>query len=164
MERHSAPPSLGWLARSRDQERHYPCGAHEQMSNNIQRLNPPQLFDASQNHHSHISVVAPGSLAFFSGQVAWTASGTPPPATLAGQAELVASHLQTCLDAVRATPQDIAMMRIYVVDLTPARTQAVFPALQRFLQGAHPSMTGIGVQALAGPDLQIEIEMVVRVP
>lgn len=66
------------------------------MSRPIQRINPPQLFDSTANHHSQGSVVEAGKLAFFGSSL--------------------------------------------------------------------PSLTGIGVQALAGPDLQIEIEMVVRVP
>ena len=40
------------------------------------------------------------------------------------------------------------------------------PRIAEFLDGAQPSLTGIGVVALAGPELliEIEIEMVVRVP
>jgi enamine deaminase RidA (YjgF/YER057c/UK114 family) len=40
----------------------------------------------------------------------------------------------------------------------------VFPPLVAFLGETMPSLTGIGVSSLFGPDLKIEIEMVVRVP
>jgi enamine deaminase RidA (YjgF/YER057c/UK114 family) len=36
--------------------------------------------------------------------------------------------------------------------------------LAAFLDGTLPSLTGVGVVNLAAPDLQIEIEMVVRIP
>ncbi|WP_275572040.1 RidA family protein [Mycolicibacterium vanbaalenii] len=134
------------------------------MSQPIQRINPPQLFDSTANHHSQGSVVEAGKLAFFSGQVAWSPSCPTAPSSLAEQARMVTANLQVCLDSVGATRDDIAMARIYVVDLTPERLEEAFPALGEFFGSSLPSLTGIGVQALAGPDLQIEIEMVVRVP
>lgn len=134
------------------------------MSQPIQRINPPQLFDSTANHHSQGSVVEAGKLAFFSGQVAWSPSGPTAPSSLAEQARMVTANLQVCLDSVGATRDDIAMARIYVVDLTQERLEEAFPALGEFFGSSLPSLTGIGVQALAGPDLQIEIEMVVRVP
>jgi enamine deaminase RidA (YjgF/YER057c/UK114 family) len=134
------------------------------VSQPIQRINPPQLFDSTANHHSQGSVVEAGKLAFFSGQVAWSPSCPTAPSSLAEQARMVTANLQVCLDSVGATRDDIAMARIYVVDLTPERLEEAFPALGEFFGSSLPSLTGIGVQALAGPDLQIEIEMVVRVP
>ncbi|WP_036370273.1 RidA family protein [Mycolicibacterium austroafricanum] len=134
------------------------------MSRPIQRINPPQLFDSTANHHSQGSVVEAGKLAFFSGQVAWSPSCPTAPSSLAEQARMVTANLQVCLDSVGATRDDIAMARIYVVDLTPERLEEAFPALGEFFGSSLPSLTGIGVQALAGPELQIEIEMVVRVP
>lgn len=134
------------------------------MSQPIQRINPPQLFDSTANHHSQGSVVEAGKLAFFSGQVAWSPSCPAAPSSLAEQARMVTANLQVCLDSVGATRDDIAMARIYVVDLTQERLEEAFPALGEFFGSSLPSLTGIGVQALAGPDLQIEIEMVVRVP
>lgn len=32
----------------------------------------------------------------------------------------------------------------------------------KLFDGARPSLTGIGVAALAGPDLQLKVEMIVR--
>ncbi|MGP4054878.1 RidA family protein [Mycobacterium sp. 4D054] len=134
------------------------------MSQPIQRINPPQLFDSTANHHSQGTVVEAGKLAFFSGQVAWSPARPTPPSSLAEQARMVTDNLQVCLESVGATRDDIAMARIYVVNLTPERLEEAFPALGEFFGTSLPSLTGIGVQALAGPDLQIEIEMVVRVP
>lgn len=57
-------------------------------------------------------------------------------------------------------------MRIYIVGLNADSQGVVMPRIAEFLDGAQPSLTGIGVVALAGPELliEIEIEMVVRVP
>ena len=38
------------------------------------------------------------------------------------------------------------------------------PHLLAMFEGARPSITGIGVAALAGPDLQLEMELTVRLP
>ena len=134
------------------------------MTKPIERINPPQLFDSTANSHSQGSIVESGKLAFFSGQIAWSPDQTQAPDSLAEQAAMVTANLQVCLDSVGAARGDIVMARVYVVDLTPERLGEVFPALHEFFGESQPSLTGIGVQALAGPDLQIEIEMVVRVP
>ncbi|MCG7578830.1 RidA family protein [Mycolicibacterium sp. OfavD-34-C] len=130
----------------------------------IQRINPSQLFDSKPNGHSQGTIVESGKLAFFSGQVAWSPQHTAPPDSLAEQTQIVTANLQVCLDSVGATRDDIVMARVYIVDLTPERLNEAFPALLEFFGDAYPSLTGIGVQALAGPELHIEIEMVVRVP
>ena len=86
------------------------------------------------------------------------------PASLAEQAELVAANAKAALDALGATPDDIAIARIYLVDLTPERMEQSMPHLLAMFDGAQPSITGIGVAALAGPDLQLEMELTVRLP
>lgn len=127
------------------------------------RLNPANLPDASAFGHSQITIVEPSRLAFISGQVAWQAGGAGVPSDLVQQADLVIANAKTALQAAGATPADLVMVRVYVVDLTPERLQAFMPILLDFLDGAQPSLTGIGVAALAGPELQLEIEMVARV-
>ena len=127
------------------------------------RLNPADLPDASAFGHSQITIVEPSRLAFISGQVAWQPDGATVPHDIAEQAALVLRNARTALDAAGATPADLVMVRVYVVDLTSERLQAFMPLLLTFLDGAKPSLTGIGVAALAGPDLQLEIEMVARI-
>ena len=134
------------------------------MTDPIQRFNPPHLFDSLQIGYSQISIAKPGRLAFFSGQVAWTPESMTAPPSLAEQARLVFRSISDSLTALGATPDDIVSMRVYIVDLTPERTEAVLPALVEMLGDTHPSITGIGVQALWTPDLQIEVEVLVRVP
>lgn len=130
----------------------------------ITRMNPPSLPDAAAAGYSQISITEPGRLAFISGQVAWRADGQPTPLTLSEQAEVVIANARAALAAIGATPADIAIVRCYVVDLTPDRLETLMPHIHAFFEGAQPSLTGIGVAALASPELQLEIEMTVRVP
>ncbi|GAB5471309.1 MAG: RidA family protein [Rhodospirillales bacterium] len=133
------------------------------MSASIDRLNPPALPDASKVGYSQISITQPAPLAFVSGQVAWRPDGTPAPASLAEQTAIVVENLRGALEALQATTDDIVQMRIYATDLNSATQEIAMTEIMRFLNGAQPSLTGIGVAALAGPDLQIEVEMVVQV-
>lgn len=130
----------------------------------LARLNPSALPDASKAGYSQISIVDPSRLAFVSGQVAWTTDGGDTPETIEAQTAIVVHNLQAALTALGAGPHDIVQMRIYVVDLTPETQEIAMRQIGTFLNGAQPSLTGIGVSALAGPDLKIEVEMVVRVP
>jgi enamine deaminase RidA (YjgF/YER057c/UK114 family) len=134
------------------------------MTETITRINPMSLPNAGNVGYSQISIAEPGRLAFVSGQVAWNADGRPVPPTLMEQTDAVVGNLKAALEAIHATPHDIVCLKVYVVDMTPARMDQSMPLLMAFLDGAQPSLTGIGVANLAGPDLQLEIEMVVRLP
>lgn len=133
------------------------------MSASIDRMNPQALPDAGKVGYSQISIVHTGPLAFVSGQVAWRPDGAAAPASLSEQTTIVVENLKEALDALQATPDDIVQMRIYMTDLRSETQEIAMAEIIRFLNGARPSLTGIGVDALAGADLQIEVEMVVQV-
>lgn len=99
-----------------------------------------------------------------SGQVAWRASGEPVPADMGEQMAIVGANARAALKSIGATPENIVVARVYVVDLTPERLEALMPSFLATFDGAHPCVTGIGVSALAAPDLQVELELVVRLP
>lgn len=134
------------------------------MTQEIRRLNPAGLPDASQLGYAQITVSRPGPLAFVSGQVASSADGDPVPSTLADQTTLVIKNLETALNSINAKPADILQMRIYVLELNDETLGAVMGQIIAFLDGALPAITGLAVSALAAPDLQIEIEMTVQLP
>ena len=134
------------------------------MTPSITRLNPPSLPDAGAAGYSQISIVEPSRLAFISGQVAWRRDGGPVPDTLAGQTEIVVANAKAALEAIGASPKDLVMVRVYLVNLTPERVEMLWSQLHALFDGTQPSLTGIGVAALASPELQLEIEMVARVP
>lgn len=134
------------------------------MSMPITRLNPETLPDSTQLGYSQISIVAPGRMAYVSGQVATMPDGAPVPDDLAAQMRIVARHARAALDALGARPQDIVIARCFVTDLTAERLNLLMPPLIEAFEGAAPSLTGIGVTALAGAGLQVELELTVRLP
>ena len=134
------------------------------MTESIIRLNPSTLPDSSKEGYSQISIVKPGRMAYISGQVAWRPNGEAVPDRLSEQMKLVSANAKAALSAIGATARDIVLARIYVVNLTPERLEEVMPPFLATFDGAQPCVTGIGVQALAYPDLQVEMELVVRLP
>ncbi|GAB2181574.1 RidA family protein [Denitratisoma sp. agr-D3] len=134
------------------------------MTKNITRMNPPSLPNAGAMGYSQISVVEPGRMAYVSGQVAWRPNGEPVPADLGEQMKIVADNAKAALHALGATPGDIVIARCFVIDLTPERLNQIFPPLLTMFDGAQPCITGVGVAALAAPDLQVELELTVRLP
>lgn len=134
------------------------------MTESIARLNPSTLPDASKAGYSQISIVAPGRMAYISGQVAWRPNGEAVPESLSEQMRLVSANAKAALSAIGATTRDIVMARLYVVNLTPERLEEVMPPFLATFDGTQPCVTGVGVQALAGPELQVEMELVVRLP
>lgn len=134
------------------------------MPHAITRMNPPTLPNAAEMGYSQISIVEPGRLAYVSGQVAWRPNGEPVPADLVEQTRIAAANAKAALDALDATPHDIAILRCFMTDLSPETLEQVLPPLLEMFDGAMPSVTGVGVAALAGPDLKIELELTVRLP
>ncbi len=134
------------------------------MTTSIVRLNPPTLPNAGEMGYSQISIVEPGRMAYISGQVAWQPNGEPVPEDLAEQMKLVSKNARSALEAVNSKPEHVVMARIYLVDLTPERLEQLMPPFIATFEGAQPCVTGIGVAALAGPELQVELELVVRLP
>lgn len=134
------------------------------MPKSVVRINPVTLPNSSEMGYSQISIVEPGKMAYISGQVAWQANGEPVPTGLVDQMKIVSNNAMSALDAVGAKPEDIVIARVYLVDLTPERLEELMPAFISTFNGAQPCVTGIGVAALASPELQVEMELVVRVP
>ncbi|QBF33820.1 RidA family protein [Thalassococcus sp. S3] len=134
------------------------------MSKNITRMNPATLPNAEELGYSQISIVEPGRMAYVSGQVARRPDSSAIPESLEEQTKIAAGNALAALDALGATPDDIAIMRIFMTDLNDAAMAEAFPVILDMLAGTKPSITGVGVAALAEPDLKIEIELTVRLP
>lgn len=128
-----------------------------------ERMNPSSMPDTGKVGYSQISIADASRLAFVSGQVAWRAEGGAVPETIDGQTDIVIENLQGALDALGAATDDIVQLRLYMTDVGPDAQGIAMGKLMSFLDGAEPSLTGIGVAALAMPELLIEIEMVVQI-
>ena len=129
----------------------------------INRINPDALPDSKSIGYSQISVADAGRIAYVSGQIASKGNGEPAPDNIAEQTKWVVANLAGALDALDASTEHIVWLRIYVVDLDDEKMTESFPILLEFLNGSQPSLTGIGVSALASADLMLEVEMAVQV-
>ncbi len=134
------------------------------MTQAVTRLNPSSLPDSTELGYSQITTVEPGRMAYISGQVASRPNGEPVPDDLVEQTKIVAANAKAALDALGAAPEDIVIARIFMTDLNADTLEQAFPVLLEMFDGAQPCITGVGVAALAGPNLKIEMEMTVRLP
>lgn len=124
----------------------------------LQKINPPTLPDAPAIGYSQITVVEPGKMVFISGQIASRRDGGPTPDSLEDQTEIAMRNLAHALESVGGTMENVAAMRVYVVDLKPEHTGEAFAVMKRFLGDVLPTMTVVGVTALAAAQYKIEIE------
>jgi enamine deaminase RidA (YjgF/YER057c/UK114 family) len=130
----------------------------------VSRRNPATMWDMTSFGFSHISVVEPGRLAFLSGQIATTLGSEGVPEDLASQARLATANLAAALKELKASAQDILMLRVYVVNADREKFQQAVAPLLELVGYAKPSITTVGVQALYMPEIKVEIEMTVRLP
>ncbi|WP_299321505.1 RidA family protein [Parasphingopyxis sp.] len=125
----------------------------------ITKINPDTLPDAGALGYTQTVTAKPGELVFCSGQVAIDRDGTPVPSDLAEQAKVAANNVKLALAAAGATPEDVTIVRLYIVDMTPEKMEAVGSALPALFKGTAPCATAIGVQSLADPEYLVEIEV-----
>lgn len=118
----------------------------------------PQGMHMPLGAYSHTALVPPGAeTVFVSGQVGMAADGTIPD-TLAEQADLALGNIAVCLSAHGLGLESLVKMTTFIVCGQDARgLQAVFG---RHLGAHRPASTGVFVQQLMHPALQIEIEAI----
>lgn len=129
------------------------------MSVNIRKVNPPTLPHAPVLGYSQITLADPGQLVFLSGQVAWTPDGTEVPKALNDQARIAMDNVIKGLEAVGAGPKNITSLRMYLVNPTQDEFYTVAPILAEYMDGVLPTFTALGVTALGGEGLRIELEV-----
>ncbi|MEV4467253.1 RidA family protein [Micromonospora echinofusca] len=113
--------------------------------------------------YRQVSVATGTKLVFTAGQVAVDADGNTVGADdYAAQAEQCYLNVATALAAAGATFADVAKLTAYVVDWTPDKMPALMEGIARAAAKlgvtSAPPFTGLGISALAGPDLLVEIE------
>lgn len=123
-------------------------------------INPPQLFSTNGLGFSHVVKSAPGSTIYVSGQTAWNAERRLVGGKdLALQAKQAFENLRIALAAAGATPRDVVLIRLYLVDYRPEQAAALSLLLEAFFAGGPPpASTWVGVVSLAVPGFLIEVE------
>ncbi|MER5626692.1 RidA family protein [Streptosporangium sp. NPDC002544] len=113
--------------------------------------------------YRQVSVATGSKLVFIAGQVARDADGNRVgEGDLAAQVEQCYLNIATALAEVGGSFDDVAKLTVYLVDWTPDKmplfVEGVTRASAKLGVTPLPPLTGVGVAALAEPDLLVEVE------
>jgi enamine deaminase RidA (YjgF/YER057c/UK114 family) len=126
-------------------------------------INPPEL--ATPRGYTHVVTATGRKMVFVAGQVALDAKGeVVGKGDLRAQATQAYTNLKAALTAAGATPADVVKLNIYIVNYKPADILVNREVRSQFFpQENMPTGTLVGVQALALPDLLIEVDAIAMV-
>lgn len=113
--------------------------------------------------YTHVITVSGGRTIYVGGQISFDSEGLiVGRGDIQAQARLAFGNLKLALAAAGATPTDAVKIGIFVVGLDDDRLQVVRETRDEIFDfGADPpTSTLLGVQALALPDLLIEVEAI----
>jgi enamine deaminase RidA (YjgF/YER057c/UK114 family) len=127
----------------------------------IDLLNPDGM--PSNELYRQVAVASGSQLIFIAGQVASDADGAVVGVgDLAAQVEQCYLNVASALAGVGATFEHVAKLTVYLVDWTPEKMGQLVEGRQRAMTALGvehaPPLTGVGVAALAEPDLLVEID------
>jgi enamine deaminase RidA (YjgF/YER057c/UK114 family) len=127
----------------------------------ITLINPDGLRSVDLYHQ--VAVASGSRMVFLAGQVSVDTDGAViGTGDLAAQVEQCFRNVATALAAADATFADVAKLTVYLVDWTPDKMGALAAGIYRASAAlgisAPPPLTGVGVAALAGPELLVEVE------
>ena len=130
----------------------------------IERVNPPSL--ARPSGFAHAVVATGGRLVFLAGQTALDAGGTIVGATVTEQFERALANLLTALAAAGGTPEHLASLTVYAVDLADYRAHAreIGGVWRRLAGHEYPAMAALGVSQLWDPAALVEVQGYAVVP
>lgn len=129
----------------------------------INHENPPGL--AKPAGFSHVVKSSKRTTLHVAGQVAYNAEGQiVGEGDFALQVRQVYTNIRTALNHCGANMTDLVKTTIFVRDLTAEKIAIIRSVRKDFLsEAALPASTLIGVQALAKPEIMLEIEAVAMV-
>lgn len=127
-----------------------------------QSLYPETLFDSTRFDFAQVVVASGRKTIYVAGQTAWdrdlkVAGGTD----IASQLRAALGNVRHALAAAGATPSDLVQMNTHIVNYSPDLLPVIGPVMHEFLDPAHlPASLLVGVQALALPELLVEVTAV----
>lgn len=121
-------------------------------------LNPPTL--CRTHGWTHVVTTKGGRTIHISGQASINAAGEViGKGDLKQQTEQTFENLRAALAAAGATWHDVAVTRLYVVNLKPEHVPIIREVRSRYVSPEHPPASMlVGVSELVGTDWLIEIE------
>jgi enamine deaminase RidA (YjgF/YER057c/UK114 family) len=123
----------------------------------LERVNPSDL--AAPSGFSH-AVVAEGRVVLLAGQTALDRDGRVVGDTVVEQFEVALSNLLTALRAAGGTPEQLASLTVYIVDMADYRAHAreIGRVWRRLVGSTYPAMAGIGVSRLWDAEALVEVQ------
>ena len=125
----------------------------------LERISPEGVHEA--RGYTHVVRFGAGRLAFISGQVGVDPEGNVAGDDLESQVTQAFANLKSALDSLGAAPSDIAKITTFVVNYSPELRPALTAGRGDFFGDDPPASTLLGVQALAAPQLLVEVEAIV---
>lgn len=116
--------------------------------------------------YTHAVVVNQGRIAYLAGQVAWDKEGeVVGVGDLQAQTRQVFENIKAILTDLGASFDNVIKITLFVVDYAPDKRSLMIDVANDYLNPERrPASTLLGVQALARPELLIEVEAVVALP
>jgi enamine deaminase RidA (YjgF/YER057c/UK114 family) len=126
-----------------------------------QSFHPTDLFQTTEFGFSHVVAAEGKRLIFCSGQAAQDKNGAVIGKNDFGeQIRKSMDNIETALAEAGSSLDDICRLKLYIVNLTPDKLGIITQEMGKsFDVNNLPANTLIGVQALADPDLLVEIEV-----
>lgn len=121
----------------------------------LERISPDAVHAA--RGYTHFVKATGSTVVFISGQVGLAPDGTVADG-LEAQSRQAFANLRAALAAAGATPADVAKITTFVVDYSADKRPAMSAGRGDLWDGEWPASTLVGVQALAMPELLIEVE------
>lgn len=123
----------------------------------MKRVNPSSLARPSGFSHA---VIATGTHVYLAGQTGMAADGSIVDGGLVAQFRQALSNVLAALAEAGGRPEQLAQMRIYIVDMEAYKLAArEIGAVWRELAGTeYPAMAGIGVTRLWDGEALVELE------
>jgi len=130
--------------------------------NKKEYIKSDELIDSTKFKFNQAVSTPAGKMIFISGQTAMNKNmEIVGKNDFKAQAEQSFKNLGIVLDAAGATPADITMMHVFVVNYKPECALTLGPILKGFFKGTpYPAQSMFGVQCLILPDFMIEIEAI----
>jgi enamine deaminase RidA (YjgF/YER057c/UK114 family) len=123
----------------------------------LNRVNPESLARPSGFSHA---VVGRGTSVFLAGQTGMDDSGAIVTGGVVAQFEQALANLLTALAAADGTPDRLASLTVYIVDMDDYRAHAreIGAVWKRLVGGDYPAIAGIGVTRLWDADALVELQ------
>jgi enamine deaminase RidA (YjgF/YER057c/UK114 family) len=130
----------------------------------VERVNPPSL--ARPSGFSHAVAADAGKLIFLAGQTALDAAGAIVGDTVPAQFERALANLIEALRAAGGSPEHLASLTIYAVDLDDYRAHGreIGAVWKRLAGPQYPAMAAIGVSRLWDAAALVEIQGFAVIP